>query len=363
MTALLVDDWENGAAEPPAILQVQFTEIFGDDKEEEIWRGFGHEKDYIERKLLQSILDAASSAGNDFEKHLIIFKDGLRRLPNHQFLLSVTLGTTAHLAAHYFKEGNPKAKSMYDEAEKLAVRLNCLDVENKLQLQSSTEEQLIGMYAGFSEFEKAKERAQRLPDSRDILARIEAQKGDLDGEISQRKNNVTSMLNQAALQIVMLALAYERKGDYTREMESVKAQIALAKAAACGDAGALQVFNIYNLCQHAEIALQRGDLDTCFEWLELYLDYELSVPEFTDNCSPIMQSYRLPRRPDELKTEKLKWRILSRLEMHTLAGPFEAIRQDLRFKALLARIDAINDGSGSVEDIIRDIGVYVETVR
>ena len=328
VTSQAISKWENGAGLPDISQIVPIASVFGVSTDV-LFGTFGTSEDEEVRKILDNSRSLNNDKEVDAKRGWAVLQDGLKKYPNHLWLL-----------VNCLERGNSLCYiSGYDETHREEIFPECIRMANIIIAYSKHVTDvlrahmiMVTLYAAYGNIEKAWEHALKFPWRADFTIHV------MSAYIAHFENNYDEEVKnlQGAVMFHCIALFDDLVllGEAHRKMKKYDAALRMFK----------RIFEIINIVYshrpippsplhrkdggdvHILIArtyLEMGEIENALEWIEKMVDYDI-------NISPQLNA---GSNDENLSVQAEKIRLLKKLNSEN----FAVLRDDARFTALLER--------------------------
>ena len=344
VTFQAVSKWENETGLPDISQIVPLSSVFGVSTDV-LFGTFGTSDEEEVRKILD---EAYSFKDDDGKKTYDALQDGLRKYPNHSWLLMNSLWRGCALAY-------PK-NNYADEIQRKNIYQECIRQANVIISYGKSAPDVLSahyimvlLHSAYGNNEKAWEHANNFPVRTDFTinnmsAFIAHEEKNYVDESYHLQNDFSYRLTSAFDNIIQLGTAYRNMKKYDDAlkiyfsvfsfMEIVYGEEKLIPPVQNTDSG-----DAYVLI--AQTYLEMDEKDKALDWLEKLADYDVNVrSQLQKGMRFDTPFFRDVKTPVYCITDgENKKRLLKKLN----EARFESIKNEKRFAALLNRANSMND--------------------
>ena len=348
ITSQAVSKWESEAGLPDISQIVPIASVFGVSTDV-LFGTFGTSDDEEVRKILDSAYRLDENGEADIKRRYAELQDGLKRYPNHMWLLVNCLETANALCYH----------SGYDEKHGKEILPECIRMANIIIAYSKQANDVLRahmimviLYTAYGNKEKAREHAEKFPWRVDMSAHVMSayiahhEKNYAD-EALHCQRDIMYHFEAMLCDIAQLGEAYRYLKKYGDALKMFNSAFALIKIIFADENFMPPIHRRERGDIHALIArtyLEMGDSAQALEWLEKMVDYDIAV---------------LGRSKDDMriKTPSLRdvdhdfyyaywnsWEVCKKRLLKKLNGEeFAELKDNAKFKELLERANNMNE--------------------
>ncbi|MCL2518499.1 MAG: helix-turn-helix transcriptional regulator [Oscillospiraceae bacterium] len=337
VTSKAVSKWENETGLPDISQVVPLASVFGVSADV-LFGIYGTNDDEEVRKILD---EAYSFKGDDGKKTYDALQNGLRKYPNHPWLLMNSIWRGCALA---YPENN-----YADEIQRKEIYQECIRQANVIISYGKSAPDVLSaryimvlLHSAYGNIEKAWEHANNFPVRSDFTinnmsAFIAHEEKNYPLEADYLQNDFSYRLTSLFDGIILLGKAYKNMGKYADAlkiffsvfsfMEIVYGEEKLMPPVQNTDSG-----DVYVLI--AQTYLEMDDKGKALDWLEKLVDYDINVRSRLHKGMRVDTPFlRDVKTPVYCITDDNKERLLNKLNN----ADFEIIRSEERFITMLNR--------------------------
>ena len=341
VTSQAVSKWENGAGLPDISQIVPIASVFGVSTDV-LFGTFGTSDDEEVRKILDNAYSLNDDKEVDAKRGWTVLQDGLKKYPNHLWLL-----------VNCLERGNALCYiSGYDETHREEIFPECIRMANIIIAYSKHATDalrahmiMVTLCTAYGNKEKAREHAEKFPWRADMTAHVMSAyvahfEKDYAKEALHCQRDIMYHLEAMLCDIAQLGEAYRYMKQYDDALKMFHSVFALIKIIFADEKFMPPIHRRERGDVHVLIArtyLEMDDKSKALDWLEKMVDYDIDVLDKSKNDMYI----KTPSLRDVEYDFYFTWEPLEHWQKRLLkklnSEDFESLRTDARFTALLER--------------------------
>jgi len=328
VTAQAVSKWENETGLPDISQIVPIASVFGVSTDV-LFGTFGTSDDEEVKKILNSAYRRNENNEVDVKRRYAEMQDGLKRYPNHIWLLFNCLETGNALCYHsgYDKQ---HGQEIYPECVRMADIITAYSKEVNDVLRAHMI--MVILHSAYGNYKKAWEHAEKFPVRSDMtihvmsayIAHFEKNYAD-ESEYCQR--DIMFHYEAMFCSMAQLGDSYRYMGKYDAALKMFKMIFKLIEII-CEDKPIMPPLHYRERGDvHVLIArtyIEMGDIENALHWLEKMVDYDINI---------------LTQTQHDWNDGNHKKRLLKKLN----SPEFDSIRGEERFIALIERTNELEN--------------------
>ena len=351
VTFQAVSKWENEAGLPDISQIVPIASVFGVSTDV-LFGTFGTSDEDEVRKILDSAYKIDDNKEADIKRRYAELQDGLKRYPNHLWLLGNCLETGNALCY----------QSGYDETHGKEIFPECIRMANLIINYSKVATDVLRahmimviLHTAYGNKEKAREHAENFPWRVDMSvhvmsAYIAHHEKDYAAEALHCQRDIMYHFEAMLCDLAQLGESYRELGKYDDALKIFNSVFSLIEIIFADENFMPPIHRRERGDVHALIArtyLEMGEPEQTLDWIEKMVDYDIAVLGVSKDDMRIKTPTLRDVEHDFYYTywnscELCKQRLLKKLTgtgLAELGEAFAALKDNIRFKALLERAD------------------------